>query len=224
MSPSPVVPPPPRNTVARPLLRGVLHEVAFFVFVPLTAVAIGAARPGTPRLLATVYGVCILAMFGVSALYHRGNWAPAARRRMKRLDHSTIFLAIAGTYTPVTALRLPERAAALVLVVVWGGGAAGVCIRMLWIDAPSALVALVYVVVGWTALLALPSFVTALGREAFSLVAVGGVLYTLGAVVYALRRPDPIPRVFGFHEVFHSLVIVAALAHYAVVLQVVSSP
>jgi hemolysin III len=159
-----------------------------------------------------------VALFGASALYHRISWRSlAARRWMRRLDHSMIFLLIAGTYTPFALLVLEGALAVAILVAVWAGALAGIALQLVWIDAPKWLVALTYVVLGWVAVAAFPELVSELGVTATALVAAGGVLYTAGAVVYAARRPDPAPAVFGYHEVFHALVIAAAAIQYAVV-------
>ena len=164
-----------------------------------------------------VYAVSLSALFGVSALYHEVTWSTPARRWMRRLDHSMIFLLIAGTYTPFGVLVLPGTLARVVLGVVWGGALLGMALNLVWIDAPKWLSAIVYIALGWVAVVAFPALVSQLGVTATGLIALGGVLYSAGAAVYALRRPDPAPAVFGYHEVFHALVIAAAVAHYAVV-------
>jgi hemolysin III len=202
----------------KPRLRGVSHQWAFFASL-LTGVALVLAAPsGRAALAAAVYAVCVAGLFGASALYHRITWASAAaRRRMRRLDHSMIFLLIAGTYTPFALLALRGALATAILVVVWSAAAGGILLKLLWIDAPKWLVALIYVALGWVALAAFPELIERIGVTATALVGAGGVLYTIGAVVYALQRPDPAPAVFGYHEVFHALVIVAAALQYAVV-------
>jgi hemolysin III len=160
----------------------------------------------------------VAALFGTSALYHRITWGTqAARRWMRRLDHSMIFFLIAGTYTPFALLVLDGDLATVILIVVWAGALAGVLMKLVWIDAPKALVALTYIMLGWVALAAFPAMIEGLGVTASTLVAVGGLLYTVGALVYAFQRPDPVPKVFGYHEVFHALVILAAALQYAVI-------
>ena len=157
-------------------------------------------------------------LFGTSALYHRVNWrSVAARRWMRRLDHSAIFLLIAGSYTPFALLVLDGTLADVILVVVWAGAIGGIVLKLVWIDAPKWLVAVIYVALGWVAVAATPELVDELGITGAAMVGLGGLLYTVGAVVYARRRPDPIPEVFGYHEVFHLLVIVAAALQYAVI-------
>ena len=203
---------------ARPQLRGVTHQWAFFISVVLGVVLVISAPPGKGTLAAAVYAVCVALLFGTSALYHRVTWqTDAARRWMRRLDHSAIFLLIAGTYTPFALLVLDGTLADVVLVVVWSGALGGILLKLLWIDAPKWLAALIYVMLGWVVVAVTPDLIEELGITASVLVGVGGLLYTAGAVIYALRRPDPIPTVFGYHEVFHALVIAAAALQYAVV-------
>ena len=202
----------------KPRLRGVSHQWAFFVSVVLGAALVVSAPAGVPRLAAAVYATSVAALFGASALYHRITWASvAARRWMRRVDHSMIFFLIAGSYTPFALLVLDGTIAAVILVAVWTGAAAGVVLRLLWIDAPKWLVAVTYVLLGWVAVAAFPDLLAELGVTATAMVVGGGILYTLGALVYALKRPDPAPAVFGYHEVFHALVIAAAALQYAVV-------
>jgi hemolysin III len=215
-APPPLLPPTPR--LVKPRLRGVSHQWAFFVSCAIGAALVLAAPAGTPRLAAAIYAVSVSALFGVSALYHRITWASAAARRwMRRIDHSAIFLLIAGTYTPFALLVLDGRIATVILVVVWAGALGGILLKLVWIDAPKLITAIVYVALGWVAVAAFPDLVEELGVTGTALVVAGGLLYTAGAVVYALRRPDPVPAVFGYHEVFHALVILAAALQYAVV-------
>jgi hemolysin III len=204
--------------LSKPRLRGVWHQWAFFVSVAIGAALVIAAPSGQPRLAAAIYALTVAALFGTSALYHRVTWASvAARRWMRRLDHSMIFCLIAGTYTPFALLVLDGDLATVILIVVWAGALAGVLMKLVWIDAPKALVAVTYVMLGWVAVAAFPTMIERLGVTASTLVAVGGLLYTLGALVYAFQRPDPAPSVFGYHEVFHALVILAAALQYAVI-------
>ena len=205
-------------SLTKPRLRGVSHQWAFFVSLALGAALVVAAPPGQPRLAAAIYALSVAALFGTSALYHRITWSTqAARRWMRRLDHSMIFFLIAGTYTPFALLVLDGDLATVILIVVWAGALAGVLMKLVWIDAPKALVALTYIMLGWVALAAFPAMIEGLGVTASTLVAVGGLLYTVGALVYAFQRPDPVPKVFGYHEVFHALVILAAALQYAVI-------
>jgi hemolysin III len=202
----------------KPRLRGVSHQWAFIVSVLLGIGLVIAAPDGESRLALAIYAVSVAALFGTSALYHRITWSSAAARRwMRRLDHSMIFFLIAGTYTPFALLALDGTLATVILIVVWSGALGGVILKIAWIDAPKWLIAGVYIALGWVAVAAFPQLYESLGVTATGMVAVGGVLYTLGAVVYAMRRPDPAPTVFGYHEVFHLLVIAAAALQYAVV-------
>lgn len=207
-----------RLTAARPRLRGVSHAWAFFVSLPVGMWLVVSAPTGRAALAAGVYAVSVALLFGASALYHRITWASAAARRwMRRIDHSAIFVLIAGTYTPFALLTLDGPLATAILVAVWSGAAAGIVMTVLWIDAPKWLIAIVYVALGWVAIAAMPQMLDRLGITAVALVAAGGALYTAGAVVYARRRPDPVPAVFGYHEIFHVLVIAAAALQFAVV-------
>jgi hemolysin III len=202
----------------KPRLRGVSHEWAFFASLPLGLALVASAPSGRAALAVGIYALSVALLFGSSALYHRISWASAAARRwMRRIDHSAIFVLIAGTYTPFALLTLDGTLATAILIAVWTGAGAGIVMTMLWIDAPKWLIAIVYVALGWVAVAAFPEMLDRLGITAVSLVAAGGVLYTAGAVVYARRRPDPAPAVFGYHEIFHVLVIAAAALQYAVV-------
>jgi hemolysin III len=202
----------------KPRLRGVLHQWAFFVFVVAGATLVLMAPAGRATLATAIYALTVAGLFGVSAVYHRVDWVSAAARRwMRRLDHSMIFLLIAGTYTPFALLALRGPLATAILIAVWAGALAGVVFKLVWITAPKPVVAAVYVALGWVAVAAFPQLISRLGVLPTALVAAGGVLYTVGAVIYALRRPDPIPTVFGYHEVFHTLVIAAAALQYAVI-------
>jgi hemolysin III len=201
----------------RPRLRGVLHQYAFFVALVAVAPLVLSARTGRAALAATVYGGSLASLFGVSALYHRVTWSLRARRWMGRLDHAMIGLLIAGTFTPFGLLVLADTPAGRLLPVVWIGAIAGILLHVVWIDAPKWLSAVVYVAVGWSGLLGFPHLLDRLGWTATGLMALGGALYSAGAAVYALRRPNPAPEIFGYHEVFHALVIAAAFTHYTVV-------
>ena len=198
----------------RPRLRGVFHQYAFFVAVLGGLVLVLVSDSGRERLAMVIYAVALAAMFGVSALYHRVTWRSAnVRRWMRRLDHSTILLLIAGTYTPFALLAFDGALGTAVLIAVWSGAAAGLVLNLLWIDSPTWVTAVVYIALGWVGAVAVPELV-GFGVAPAVLVFVGGALYTIGAVTYALKRPNPIPSVFGYHEIFHLLVIGAAITHF----------
>ncbi|MDA8343333.1 MAG: hemolysin III family protein [Actinomycetota bacterium] len=220
-APAPAAPAPagasPPSTAVKPRLRGVLHEVAAYVAVAAGFGLVLAAPTAGATVAVTVYAVAVVALFGVSALFHRRTWGPAGRRRMRRADHSTIFVAIAGSYTAVGGLALTGTPRTALLVTVWVGAAVGIALRQLWLDAPKWVVALPYVVVGWSALLVLPPLFHALRVTGSVLLLLGGIAYSAGAVVYAAKRPNPVPGVFGYHEVFHACTLVGAALHYVVI-------
>jgi hemolysin III len=202
----------------KPKLRGVSHEWAFFLSLGLGAALIVAAKTPEATLAVAIYAVSLSALFGTSALYHRVNWRrPNARRWMRRLDHSMIFFLIAGTYTPFALLVLNGPLADAVLAVVWVGAIAGAIVEMVWIEHPKWVAALIYMSLGWVAIIAFPGLWEEMGVAGTLLVAAGGLLYTAGAIVYATQRPNPSPRVFGYHEIFHALVILAAAAQFAAI-------
>jgi hemolysin III len=202
----------------KPRMRGVSHQWAFYVSLLTGLLLVVFAPRGTATLAAAIYSVSVAALFGTSALYHRINWKTiGARRWMRRLDHSMIFVLIAGTYTPFALVALHGALATAILIVVWSGALAGVALQLIWADAPRVVSAIVYIALGWVAIAAYPQMVDNVGVTGTALVTVGGLLYSAGAVIYALQRPDPVPKVFGYHEIFHVLVIAAAALHYAVV-------
>jgi hemolysin III len=196
-----------------PRLRGVLHAYAVWFALAAAAVLIAIAPPDA-RLPAAIYGLSLTALFAVSGLYHRWRWDMRWRPLLRRMDHSTIYIFIAASCTPLAWRVLEGNLRTLVLVAVWAGAAGGIALSVAWITAPRILVAMSYLVVGWAGAIGMPQIAERLPATPLVLLAVGGVLYTVGAVVYALKRPDPWPRVFGFHEVFHALVVLAALAHF----------
>ncbi len=201
----------------KPRLRGVSHEYAFFASVGCGVALILAASGGRSTTAAAIYAGAVSALFGTSALYHRVSWRPGARRWMRRLDHSMIFVLIAGTYTPVALLALNGSLGRTVLIIVWAGAAAGVIFKLAWIDAPKWLFAAVYLALGWVGVLTIGQLPGAIGWLGAAGLALGGLLYTAGAIIYASGRPNPFPGIFGYHEVFHALVIAAAALHYAVI-------
>jgi hemolysin III len=206
-----------REDLPRPRFRGVSHQYAFFASLITGAVLVLVAPTRKASTAAAIYAASVSGMFGASALYHRISWRPATRRWMRRLDHSMIFVLIAGSYTPFALLVLHGTLANVVLAVVWGGALAGVVLKLAWVDAPKWLMALIYLALGWVGVATVPQMLSRAGIGAVTLLIAGGLLYSAGAVVYALRRPDPRPKVFGYHEIFHVLVIAAAAAHYAAI-------
>ncbi|HXB64780.1 MAG TPA: hemolysin III family protein [Solirubrobacteraceae bacterium] len=203
--------------LAKPRLRGVSHQYAFFAFLVCGVALIFTASGTKATLAAAIYASAVCALFGTSAVYHRVTWRPRARRWMRRLDHTMIFVLIAGTYTPVALIALSGTVSRVVLWLVWGGAAAGVLLKLLWIDAPRWLTALVYVALGWVSVIVFGQLPATIGWLGVAGLALGGLLYSAGAVVYARGRPNPVPGVFGYHEVFHALVIAAAALHYSVI-------
>ncbi|MGI8632535.1 MAG: PAQR family membrane homeostasis protein TrhA [Solirubrobacterales bacterium] len=202
----------------KPLLRGVSHQVAAIVFAGLGIALVIVADGSRATTAAAIYAFSVVALFTTSAAYHRITWATArARLLMRRLDHSMIFVMIAGTYTPFALLVLDGTLATVILVTVWAGAGAGITMHLLWTTCPKWLSALTYIALGWVALVPAKQLIEGLGPTGISLVGAGGLLYTVGAIIYARGRPDPSPRVFGYHEIFHILVVTAAALHFAVV-------
>ena len=202
----------------KPRLRGRIHQVAFFVSVPAGVVLILLANGPAAIAVASVYAVSLTAVFGSSAVYHRGHWTERARRWLKRVDHSMIYILIAASYTPVAALVLGGTWEVVLLSVIWAGAVVGVTMKMARPDGLSIVSAALYMVLGWLAILALPQLVREMTTAELVLLLAGGLLYTIGAIVFATRRPDPSPTTFGYHEVWHSFMVAAAACHYAMIL------
>src|SRR3954454_8113235 len=207
---------------AKPKLRGVSHQWAFVVSIFTGAVLILLAPNGEAMMAAGIYALSVMALFGTSALYHRINWRSiSARRWMRRLDHSMIFVLIAGTYTPFALLALDGKLATAILIVVWSGELAGVVLQLCWVDAPRLLSAIVYIAMGWVALAAFPQMIDKIGITGTGRGAAGGILYSVGAGICAFKRPNPVPKASRPHEVFPAPVIAAAALHYSVVALIV---
>lgn len=203
--------------IGKPRMRGWLHTYAFFVALVCGIVlcSIAATRPGwAPLVSCLVYSLTVCGLFGTSALYHRRVWSERGYQIMRRMDHSMIFIFIAGTYTPFCALLLDTRHASIMLGLVWGGALAGVAVKLIWPHAPRWVSAPLYLALGWVAVTMLPEILHSGGVTALVLLIVGGAIYTVGAVFYALRRPNPWPTVFGHHEFFHACTLVAAICHH----------
>jgi len=206
--------------LGKPRMRGWLHAYAFFVAVVAGIVicSIAATRPGwTPLVSCLVYSVTVCGLFGTSALYHRRVWSARGYQTMRRLDHSMIFLFIAGTYTPFCLLLLSGRSAAVLLLIVWLGAVTGVAVKLVWLNAPRWVSAPLYLALGWVAVAVLPDILDRGGAAVLSLLVAGGAVYSIGAVCYALRRPNPWPTVFGHHELFHACTLVAAICHHVAI-------
>lgn len=203
-------------TPVKPLMRGVLHQASFFIALAAGLALVLAAHGARATIATAIYVASLCALLGTSALYHRVNWKPHARQRMRRLDHAAIFVLIAGTYTPM-ALTLPADAAQKLLIIVWSGAAIGLIRAVLWITAPKWLVAVLALAMGWVAIFYLPGITEHAGVAVTVLIGIGGALYSMGALAYAFKRPTLWPRVFGYHELFHALVVLAAAVHFAAV-------
>ena len=186
-------------------------------------VLVALAPSGEARIAAAIFSLAAVLLFGTSALFHRGNWSPTVKNLLRRMDHANIFLIIAGSYTPFAMLGLPEDQGRLLMTIVWSGALLGVLFRVFWMGAPRWLYTTLYLVVGWIAVFFLPELIDGVGVAAVVMIIVGGVLYTLGALVYGLKWPNPWRGWFGFHEVFHALTIAAFTAHYIAVSMVVYS-
>jgi hemolysin III len=207
-----------------PRLRGLLHAWAFWFALAAAGILIIVAYDERARIAAVIYGGGLCALFGASATYHRWRGHPRWKPVLRRIDHSTNFLFIAASYTPIALLVLHGPLSTIVLISVWAGALAGVVMSVAWIDAPRVLTAVCYIAVGWVALVAMPQLFEHRGVVVPILLLIGGVLYSLGAAAYATKRPNPWPRTFGFHEVFHTLVIAAALVHFIAIGAVIANP
>jgi hemolysin III len=204
-----------------PRLRGWLHLVCFFLSLPAGAVVIGLAGSGRARLAAVVYAIGMTLMFGVSAAYHRGRWSPKGRVRMRRTDHGTILLMIAGSYTPFCLVALEGTTARVILIGVWAAAAVGFVLAMLGVAEKAVVGVILYIGMGWAVVGALPDLTRQLSGPEMALLVAGGILYTLGGAVLGTRWPNPSPRWFGYHEVWHAMVVVACSCHYITILSVV---
>jgi hemolysin III len=219
------VPPEPAKIVAelftKPLLRGWLHLVCFFLAVPAALLLIAVADPGKARIGAVVYGLGLVALFGVSGTYHRGRWSQAARRRWQQLDHATIFVMIAGSITPLCLVALQGWVAPVMLIVAWVGASLGAVLAFSGGARSRVARGALYIGLGWVSVAALPQLIHRLSLAQLVLIGVGGVLYTVGAIFLATRWPDPFPNVFGYHEVWHVLVVAAVVCHFVAIAEVV---
>jgi hemolysin III len=205
----------------KPSWRGWIHAIAFPVAI-VAGVALVATAPTTAATVSSAIFVATAALlFGVSALLHRGHWSPRVEAGLRRLDHSNIYLIIAGTYTPIAVLALPSSQGKVMLAIVWTGAIAGVFFRVFWLGAPRWLSTTLYVVIGWVAIFFVPELIDGAGVPAVILIVIGGVLYSVGAVVYGMKRPNLVPGTFGFHELFHALTVAAFSCHYVAIWTIV---
>lgn len=201
----------------KPKLRGVIHQYSFWVAIGLALVLVWRASTAKGTVAMAIYGVGLIGLFGISALYHRPTWEPKARAWMRRLDHSMIYVFIAASITPFALLVLDGGMAWAALAIAWGGALLGVLLSVLWVNAPKWLTVIIYIALGWVGVICIPQILDALGWWAILGLLLSGILYTAGAIIYATGRPDPAPKTFGYHELFHSLVTGAAGTHYVVV-------
>jgi hemolysin III len=202
----------------KPLLRGVSHQISFFCTIAASTALVARAKPGLATAAAFVFAVSLANLFGTSALYHRVDWSPRARRRLRRLDHAAIFVLIAGGYTPLFTLVPSTSGGHGALAAIWVGSTVGVLKSLVWPDAPKWMTALLCVALGWTVVGQVIDRTPAAGAISIALLVASGLIYSVGALVYALKRPDPLPRIFGYHEVFHALVVLASVCLFGHVL------
>jgi hemolysin III len=200
----------------KPRLRGVFHEIGFYAAAVVGVVLIVTAEPGKGRVAGAIFASCVVVCFGASALYHRPTWPPRTRAWLARLDHAGIYFLIAGTYAPFGLLVMSRAWAIPILATVWGGALLAILLKLFWVRAPKRLSAAIALALGWVAVVAFPQLLK-LSAVGLLLVVAGGLLYTAGAIIYARRRPNPIPQVFGYHELFHVLTVAAAACQYAAI-------
>lgn len=211
------------TSTGKPQLRGWFHAGITPLALAYGVVMIALAPAGAPRVTVAIFTLATVLLFAVSAVYHRGTWGNRAEAVLRRLDHANIFLVIAGTYTPLAALILPKRTATILLSIVWAGAVGGILMRVFWLNAPRWLYVPIYIALGWVAVAFIPDFWSISGPAVAALVIAGGLGYTLGAVVYGFKRPNPSPRWFGFHEIFHIGTIIGYTCHAAAIAIVVLS-
>ncbi|MCA0380305.1 MAG: hemolysin III family protein [Actinobacteria bacterium] len=207
----------------KPTWRGWIHAATFPITIAAGIVLIVLAHGTVAKWASAVFMLCSMILFGISAVYHRFNWKPKTKQVFRRLDHANIFLLIAGTYTPIALLALPQSKGIILLIAVWSGALLGIGFRVFWIGAPRWLYVALYVLLGWAAVMYVIDIAHA-NIAAMVLVIVGGLMYTVGAVVYGMKRPNPVPGVFGFHEIFHSLTVLAFLCHWTAALLLALDP
>jgi hemolysin III len=207
----------------KPTWRGWIHTGVLPIAIAGGIVLVVLADGLTAKIAASVFFASSILLFGTSAIYHRFNWKPKAKKALKRFDHANIFLLIAGSYTPITLLALPQEKGLLLIVAIWATALLGIGFRVFWLGAPRWLYVIIYIVMGWAAVVFLPDFV-AVNLAMMVLILAGGLMYTIGAVFYALKKPNPVPGHFGFHEIFHSFTVLAFLCHWTAVLIICLNP
>lgn len=208
--------------ILKPVLRGHFHQAAFFLAFGACIMMIVNAREEQAFAVTLIYSFSLVGMFGISALYHRPHWNPYARTWLKRFDHAAIFFLIAGTGTPISRFALESGTRREFLIVLWVTAAIGMVQSLFWTKAPKWISICLYVICGWLAGPYIPELASSLGTLSLGLLIGGGVLYTVGALIYAFKRPNPFPRVFGYHEIFHLFVVFAALLHFVVIARLVN--
>lgn len=208
-------------TTQKPLLRGYLHQEAFFIALGACALLIAKSTEKRTLIAALVYSIGLLLMLGISSIYHRIHWQPQTRALLKRLDHSAIFIQIAGTFTPVCMLALDKKQGHALLIFIWIFAIAGILQSIFWVKAPKYATALFYVAMGWMALPYISALAQTLGETKLALIIAGGIVFTIGSIFYATKRPKIYPHIFGYHELFHFFTIIGALLHFIVVYQLI---
>ena len=206
----------------RPFLRGRFHEAAFFYSLGASTLLVANAQGFKASMAALIYAICLAGLFGISSLYHRITWKEKSYALLRRLDHAMIFIFIAGTVTPICLLGLPEATSKMLLMLFWGAATLGVLKELFWLKGPKWVSTFLYVGMGWLAGPYVNEFIAALGLGSTILIIAGGVIYTAGAIIYAVKWPDPYPRVFGYHEIFHLLVMVASVFHFMVIYRLIN--
>jgi hemolysin III len=201
----------------KPALRGHFHQAAFFFALGACAMLVAGSHGFRPSVAMVIYSLGVVGLFGISALYHRPQWSPGPRVWMRRLDHAAIFVMIAGTATPLCLLAMTAESGQKLLTIVWIAALIGVTQSLFWVTAPKALATILYVFMGWLSLPYLPELQVSLGTTRIALLLIGGIIYTLGALVYAFKKPNPWPHFFGYHEIFHLMVVIAAVFHFLVI-------
>ena len=205
----------------KPKLRGYLHQEAFFLALGACILLVAKSSTSLNFIASLVYSFGLLSLLGISSVYHRLNWQPKSRTLMKRLDHSAIFILIAGTFTPICLLALPEKSGRQLFIIIWCAALLGVLQSIFWVKAPKLATAIFYVIMGWLALPYIQEFKNTLGSASLAFILAGGIVYTVGALFYAFKRPNLVPGIFGYHELFHLFTIIGADFHFAAIYKLI---